>query len=204
MTSTDEPAPVPRGTGPIDSTSVGDPACFVPLATLAERCAASAAPRDRGRVTLLVRRVEAGRRQHPTRVVLTAAAGMPGDAWLRKTPDDPTAQLTVMQHDVALVLANGQPLALFGDNLFFDLDLSEQNLPVGSRLRVGAAILEVTPKPHTGCRKFRARFGADALRFVSAPERRRQNLRGIYLRVIEDGEVAVGDAVEVLARPVVP
>lgn len=202
MTGMDDRSPARSPAAPVDSSSIGDPACFLPLTTLAERFAAVAAPTDRGRVTLLVTRVEAGRREHPTRVVLTAAAGMPGDAWLRKTPDDPTAQLAVMQHGVALMLANGQPLALFGDNLFLDLDLSAKNLPIGSRLRAGGALLEVTPKPHNGCRKFQARFGADALRFVAAPERRHRNLRGIYLRVVEDGEVGVGDAVEVLARPV--
>jgi MOSC domain-containing protein YiiM len=109
-----------------------------------------------------------------------------------------------MQHGVALLIANGQPLCLAGDNLFFDLDLSAANLPIGSRLRVGAAVLEVTPKPHNGCRKFMGRFGNDALRFVAHPERRPLNLRGIYLRVVEDGEIAVGDVVEVLARPDAP
>jgi MOSC domain-containing protein YiiM len=125
---------------------------------------------------------------------------MPGDAWKRKTPDKPEAQLAVMQLGIAEFLANGQPLALFGDNLFLDLDLSAANLPIGSRLRAGGVLLEVTPKAHNGCRKFMGRFGNDALRFISQPAIRPLNLRGIYLRVIEDGEVAVGDAVEVVAR----
>src|SRR4029079_8249763 len=84
--------------------------------------------------------------------------------------------------------------------LFFDLDLSAANLPIGSRLRAGGVLLEVTPKAHNGCHKFKGRFGGDALRFVAPPERRPLNLRGIYLRVVEDGEVAVGDAVEVVMR----
>ena len=155
---------------------------------------------DRGRVHLLVTRVAGGRRECPDRVRLTTLDGMPGDAWKRKTPHKPEAQLTVMQADVATLIANGQPLPLFGDNLFFDLDLSAANLPIGSRLRVGAAVLEVTPKAHTGCSKFKGRFGADALRFVAHPDRRDRKLRGIYLRVIEDGEVAVGDAVTVVTR----
>jgi MOSC domain-containing protein YiiM len=132
--------------------------------------------------------------------VLTAAGGMPGDAWTRKIPVLPEAQLAVMQRDVAELIANGQPLVLFGDNVFLDLDLAAANLPIGSRLRAGAAHLEVTPKPHNGCHKFKARFGADALRLVAHPERRHRNLRGIYLKVVEDGAVAVGDAVEVLMR----
>ena len=149
---------------------------------------------------MLVTRVRDGRREEPPRVVLTAAAGMPGDAWHRRSPDEFDAQLAVMQHAVAALIANGQPLPLFGDNLFLDLDLSAGNLPIGSRVRAGKALLEVTPKPHNGCHKFKGRFGADALRFVAHAERRHLNLRGIYLRVIEDGEVAVGDVVEVVAR----
>jgi hypothetical protein len=185
----------------IDSTTVGDPAAFVPLATLCERFAATQpSPRDRGRVTLLVRRVEDGRREEPREVHLTATRGMPGDAWYRKKPDQIDAQLTAVQHAVGVLIANGQPLALFGDSLFFDLDLSAANLPVGSRLCAGAALLEVTLKPHRGCSKFSGRFGPDALRFVAHPERRSFNLRGIYLRVVADGAVAVGDPVEVLSR----
>jgi len=184
----------------IDSSSVGNPAAFLPLGVLCDRLLTVTPPRDRGRVMVLVTRVRDGRRENPERVVLTAAAGMPGDAWLRKSPDKPEAQLAVMQHAVAALIANGQPLPLFGDNMFLDLDLSAANLPIGSRLRAGAALLEVTPKPHNGCHKFQGRFGADALRFVAHPERRHLNLRGIYLQVIEDGEVAVGDGVEVVAR----
>jgi MOSC domain-containing protein YiiM len=185
----------------IDSTSIGDPGAFLALDVLRARLAtAPAVPRERGRVMLLVTRVADGRRERPARVVLTGAAGMPGDAWARKTPTKPEAQLAVMQNDVAMLVANGQPLALFGDNLFLDLDLSAANLPIGSRVRAGAALLEVTPKAHNGCHKFKSRFGADALRFVQEPECRHRNLRGIYLRVVEDGAVAVGDAVEVVAR----
>jgi MOSC domain-containing protein YiiM len=105
-----------------------------------------------------------------------------------------------MQKDVAELIANGQPVTLFGDNLFVELDLSASNLPPGSRMRVGQAILEVTPKPHNGCYKFEARFGPDALRLVSQLELRHRNLRGIHLRVVQDGAVHTGDLVEVLSR----
>ena len=186
----------------VDSTSLGDPERFLAFDVLAERFALlRGAPRDTGRVAALVTRVDGGRRHLLPRVRLTAAGGMPGDAWHRKSPDKPEAQLAVMQLGVAELLANGQPLALFGDNLFLDLDLSAANLPIGSRVRAGAVLLEVTPKAHNGCRKFLSRFGDEALRFISAPERRALRMRGIYLRVIEDGEVAVGDAVEVVTRP---
>lgn len=186
---------------PFDSSSVGDPTRFLALADLhACLAAATPAPSDVGRVAKLVARQHEGRRVELARALLTVADGMPGDAWGRRMPRKTEAQLAVMQHDVATLIANGQPLVLFGDNLFLELDLSAANLPIGSRLRAGAAFFEVTPKAHNGCAKFQARFGAAALRFVAEPERRHRNLRGIYLRVVEEGEVAVGDPVHVVSR----
>lgn len=158
------------------------------------------APKGRGSVTLLVSRTGGGKRETPDRVVLTVANGMPDDAWGRDENHNPDAQLTIMRGDVATLMANGQPLTLFGDNLFVDLDLSSQNLPHGTRLQVGEALLEVTPEPHDGCHKFRQRFGADALRMTADKQLREQHLRGIYMRVIQDGAVGVGDVIEVLAR----
>jgi MOSC domain-containing protein YiiM len=186
----------------VDSESVGEPARFRSLGELeAALTELPGAPRDCGRVVLVVRRREGGRRETPDRVRLTADLGVPGDAWGRREHRTLDGQIAVMQADVAGLIANGQPLTLFGDNLFLELDLSAENLPVGSRVRVGGAVLGVTPKPHDGCWKFRARFGGDALRFVSQRDLRHRNLRGIYLRVVDAGEVAPGDAVEVLARP---
>jgi MOSC domain-containing protein YiiM len=107
-------------------------------------------------------------------------------------------QLAVMNRAVASLIAAGQPLVTFGDNLYVDLDLSAANLPFGTRLRVGSALVEMTPHPHNGCAKFNARFGNDALRLVQRKETRDRNYRGVYWRVIEDGGVAVGEAIEVL------
>jgi MOSC domain-containing protein YiiM len=106
-----------------------------------------------------------------------------------------------MEHDVARLIANGQPLELFGDQLFVELDLSRENLPTGTRVRIGTATVEVSPKPHNGCQKFRSRFGTDALRFVARADLRHRNFRGIYVRVVEDGDVRVNDPVEVIDRP---
>ncbi|HEX9670600.1 MAG TPA: hypothetical protein VGC93_14100, partial [Thermoanaerobaculia bacterium] len=121
---------------------------------------------------------EGGRRELPDRSRLSPEAGVAGDAWGRRAKRTADTQITAMQADVAELIANGQ-LTLFGANLFLELDLSARNLPVGSRLRIGAPVLEVTPVPHNGCRKFQARFGQEALRFVSGKELRQRNLRGI-------------------------
>lgn len=155
-----------------------------------------APPRERGTLALIVRRLAGGTRETPARVLLTPEAGVPGDDWCRRPPRDPEAQLAVMRLDVAELIASGQPVTLFGDNLLVDLDLSAANLPAGTRLRVGGALVEVTPKPHNGCAKFVARFGNDALRLVQRGQTRDQNYRGIYWRVIQPGEAALGDAIE--------
>jgi MOSC domain-containing protein YiiM len=153
-----------------------------------------------GRVALLVRRLADGVRERPESVRLSAEEGLTGDDWTRRPPRDPAAQLAVMRREVAELIANGQPLTLFGDNLFVDLDLSAASQPAGARFRVGEALVEVTPKPHNGCSKFRQRFGADALRFVQAAPTRDRNLRGVYWRVVEAGDVRVGDAIVALAE----
>jgi MOSC domain-containing protein YiiM len=158
-------------------------------------------PLDSGRLTLIVCRRAPGVHEPLERVRLTPEEGVPGDEWNRRDPRHPEAQLTVMRHDVAELVGNGQPLTTPGDNLIVDLELSAANLPVGTRLRVGEAVVEVTPKPHNGCRKFAQRFGEDAVRFVQAPATRHLNLRGIYWRVILAGNAGVGARIEVLSRP---
>jgi MOSC domain-containing protein YiiM len=183
----------------VTSESVGDPTRFRTFDDLERRLRAlPPAPALAGRVALIVARGEGGLRETPPAVRLVPGDGIPGDAWARRSKTALDAQITVMQIGVAELVANGQPLTLFGDNLFVDLDLSTEHLPTGTRLRAGTAILVVTPKPHNGCKKFRARFGEEALRFVSAPALRPLNLRGIYVRAIAEGDVAVGDDIEVL------
>jgi len=162
--------------------------------------ALAAGPTSTGRLALLVCRRADGVRETPEQAILSPEEGLAGDGWSRRPPRDPEAQLAVMRHEVALMIAGGQPLGVFGDNLFVDLDLSAANLPVGSRLRVGEALVEMTAEPHDGCRKFRDRFGQHALRFVQARATRSQNLRGVYWRVVEAGLAAVGDPVRVISR----
>ncbi len=160
-----------------------------------------AAPQEIGRLELIVRRYPDGRRERLDRAALTPEEGVPGDGWNRRPPRDLNAQLAVMRLDIAEILAAKQDVTIAGDNLFVDLDISTENLPAGTRLRAGGVTVEVTPKPHNGCKKFNGRFGNDALRFVSDPATRHQNRRGIYFKVVEAGEVAAGDALEVLSRP---
>ena len=163
------------------------------------------APRDRGTLALILRRHADGTRETPARIVLDRELGVPGDKWSRlPAPRNLEMQLAVMNHAVATLIAAGQPLITFGDNLYVDLDLSAASLPTGTRLRVGAALALVTAFPHNGCSQFNARFGNDALRLVQRKETRDQNYRGVYWRVIEAGEIAVGDAIEVIARPATP
>lgn len=159
------------------------------------------APTDAGCVALIVRRPATDARETPDRVELSPEHGVPGDGWSLNPNRNPGYQITVIRRDVAMLLANGQAPEIAGDNLFVDLDLSDANLPAGTRLRIGDAVVEVTPLPHNGCAKFRARFGADALAFVQAKETRHLNLRGIHFRVIEGGEVSVGSPITVLSRP---
>jgi MOSC domain-containing protein YiiM len=158
-------------------------------------------PADSGRLTLIVCRRAPGIHEPLDRVRLTPEEGVPGDEWNRRSPRHPNAQLTVIRRDVAEMVAHGQPLTTSGDNLIVELDISATNLPVGTRLRVGEAVVEVTPKPHNGCQKFAQRFGADALRFVQTPATRQHNLRGIYWKVVSAGEASVGAQIQVLSRP---
>lgn len=185
----------------LDSESMGDPERFLSFAELCGKLALlRGAPTNGGRVVLIVSRRDLGRRELPARLALTPEGGVPGDAWSRRAKPDPAGQIAVIQADVAGLIANGQPLELFGDNLVLDLDLSAGNLPPGSRVRVGDATLEITPKPHNGCKKFLGRFGPGAHQFVWDAGLRHRNFRGIYMRVVEAGEVGVGDPVEVMGR----
>src|SRR5262249_49384934 len=94
---------------------------------------------------------------------------------------------------IALVAQEKDRWQLAGDQLFIDIDLSLANLPAGSRLQIGSAVVEVTPKPHTGCKKFVSRFGLDAMLFVNSPLGRELCLRGINARVIQSGRIQIGD-----------
>ncbi len=178
----------------------GDSERHLPMEGLERGLADLAPPDDAGTLELIVSRGDNGHRETPERTFLTPSRGVSGDAWVRDCPEKIDAQLAVMRVDVARLFANGQALSLFGDNLLVDLDLSAANLPAGSRLRLGSALLEVTPEPHNGCLKFRQRFGKHALRLTADRRFRDLHLRGIYMKVVEEGEISLGDAIEVISR----
>jgi len=158
-------------------------------------------------VELIVRRPAENEREVLEEGTLDLADGLVGDMWRvrgsRSTPDgsaNPLAQLTLQNARLAMLVAGPRerwPLA--GDQLYVDLDLSVENLPPGTRLAVGSAVIEITPHPHTGCAKFSARFGSDALRFVNSQAGRMLRLRGVNTRVVEDGVVRRGDPIRKVA-----
>jgi MOSC domain-containing protein YiiM len=154
-------------------------------------------PADDGRVELVVRRPAENEREILDEGVLDPAEGLVGDVWSRDGDDpNPDVQLTMMNSRLAELVAGARehwPLA--GDQLYVDLDLSVDNLPAGTRLALGEAVVEVTPEPHTGCAKFSARFGSEALKFVNKPPGRDLRLRGVNARVVTPGTVRVGDAI---------
>jgi MOSC domain len=160
-------------------------------------------PRDAAPVELIVARPAPGERVILDECVLDVTTGLAGDTWLargsRSMPDrsaDPAAQLTLMSTRVlAAIEPDPARWPLAGDQLYLDLDLSEENLPAGTRLTTGSVVLEVTDLPHTGCSQFSARFGADALRWISTPAGRAMRMRGMYVRVLAGGTVGVGDVV---------
>jgi MOSC domain-containing protein YiiM len=153
-------------------------------------------PRQQGRVSLIVLRHPDRSHQTPSAVEITPDGGLRGDRWSLAQSPDPGLQVTLMNVRVAeLVSAGRWPLDAAGDNLLVDFDLSQEWLPTGARLAIGTACLEVTPHPHSGCKKFAAKFGQDALRWVNWKDFRPRRLRGLNCRVVTAGRVAVGDPV---------
>src|SRR5262245_5560103 len=161
-------------------------------------------PKDEGVIAMIVRRPKVDAREVLEEGELDLVEGLVGDTWKvrgsSRTPDraaHPDMQLNVMNARVIALLAREKdrwPLA--GDQLFIDMDVSSENLPPGTRLALGSAVIEVTDQPHTGCKKFEARFGLDALKFVNSPLGRQLQLRGVNAKVTRPGVIRVGDFVK--------
>lgn len=164
---------------------------------------ASPSPQTTGHLHLIVTRPTENERRVVEKATLDTIAGLIGDNWYtrgsRHTADGrahPDMQITLMNSRVIQAIAGDRerwPLA--GDQLFVDLDLGEDNLPPGTRLAVGTALLEITTVPHNGCAKFTERYGPAAIRFVNSPEGRRRRRRGVYAKVIQSGTITTGDTI---------
>lgn len=158
------------------------------------------APKDNGLLRLIVRRPQVDQREVVEEAELDPVLGLIGDSWSRrgssKSADGgphPEMQINIMNSRVtALVAQELERWPLAGDQLYIDMDLSKENLPAGSRIEVGSAVLEVSALPHTGCHKFVARFGVDAMKFVNSTVGKELCLRGINAKVVQAGVVKVG------------
>lgn len=164
-------------------------------------------PGDEGVLQMIVRRPAVGDREVLQEGELDPAVGLVGDTWSRRSSrrtfdggPHPDMQLNIMNARVVALVAQAKerwPLA--GDQLFVDMDLGEDNLPPGTRLRLGSAVIEVTAQPHTGCGKFTERFGVDAMKFVNSITYKELHLRGINARVVTGGTIRVGDRLKKLS-----
>lgn len=157
-------------------------------------------PRGTGTVEMIVCRPAENERRVLEEGRLTTDAGLVGDDWRRRAGDHPSvhAQLTVMNARYAdLIAGERDRWALAGDQLYVDFDLSIEHLPPGTRLDVGTAVIEVSAEPHTGCAKFRRRFGRDALRLANSEAGRALRLRGLNARVVAAGTVRPGDTIAI-------
>ena len=161
-------------------------------------------PKDDGVLRLIVRRPKIDEREILETGELDTLVGLVGDTWnirgSSRTADNsphPDMQLNIMNSRVAaLVAQNKNRWHLAGDQLYIDIDLSDENLPAGTQITIGSAIVEVTAQPHTGCKKFVERFGLDAMKFVNSPVGKQLHLRGINAKVIKSGTIRQGDLVK--------
>ncbi len=166
-------------------------------------------PADGGALLMIVRRPGIDGREVVEAGSLDVAVGLTGDSWQDRPSSSsadggphPLAQVTIINSRMLdLVARSRERWPLAGDQLVVDLDLSAENLPPGTRLSIGSAVIEVTEKPHTGCLKFASRFGHAALRFVSTPLAMALRLRGVNTRVVQSGTIRAGDTVARIAAP---
>jgi len=157
-------------------------------------------PTNGGALRLIASRPAIGEREILEEGELDLESGLIGDNWIsrggEKRAPNPDAQLTLMNVRVAdLVSSSKERWVLAGDQLYVDLDIGLDNLPAGTRLAIGSALIEVTAEPHTGCKKFVERFGMDAMQFVNSEEGKQLCLRGINTRIVQAGTIHVGDEI---------
>ncbi len=160
-------------------------------------------PKSEGILKQIVRRPDIDQREVLQSGELSFSDGLEGDSWKyrgsRRTEDGsshPDMQINIMNARIIELIAKDESRwALAGDQLYIDIDLSPDNLPPGSKLKIGDAELMITEQPHTGCGKFKERFGSDALKFINSAYGKENNFRGVNARVTKEGKINSGDAV---------
>ena len=161
------------------------------------------APAGTGTIQLIVRRPAENAREVLDEARINDAEGIEGDTWNQRGTSlsadggpHPNKQITIMNSRAAeAVIGPIERWPLAGDQIYADLDIGHEALPADTQLSIGTAVVEVAVEPHTGCAKFAARFGREALRFVNTGEGSSLRLRGVNCRVIQPGTVKVGDSV---------
>ncbi len=164
------------------------------------------APKDEGQVALIVVRPESGLREMPTTIHISRARGVEGDRWADGSwlQDDngrphPDVQINLMNTHAAEAIAGEKSnWAAAGNNFFVNLDMSPENLPPGTRLALGDAEIEISKQPNKACQKFIDRYGRDACVFVNVGPGWALRMRGLYARVVSDGDVCLGDQIRKL------
>lgn len=165
-------------------------------------------PKDHGVLRLIVRRPKEDAREVLDAGELDLIEGLKGDNWATRGSSsmadgssNPDKQLNIMNARAAALVAAADEnrWQLAGDQLFIDLDLSDENLPAGTRLEIGSAVIEITPPPHNGCKKFVARFGLEAMKFVNSAVGKQLHLRGVCAKVVQPGTIRQGDSVKKIA-----
>lgn len=153
-------------------------------------------PNDDGVLELIVRRPQENEREVLDTGELDIEKGLVGDGWLADDGNSETQIAIINSRIIDLLAQTPERWKLAGDQLYIDLNLTDENLPAGTRLAIGSAIIEVTAHPHNGCKKFVERFGLDAMKFVNSTVGKQYHLRGIYARVVRSGTIRRGDAVK--------
>lgn len=157
-----------------------------------------ASPKDEGRVVRCVVRPAHDRRETPAAIRVSPERGVEFDRWDSDAARRPGNQVSLINVHVLRSLAGTEErMPLSGDNLQVDLELSESNLPVGTRLSIGSALLEVSADPHRPCKKFHQRFGASAVKKVVRASKKGRRGRGLLATVLRAGEIRVGDTIRV-------
>jgi hypothetical protein len=154
-----------------------------------------ASPMDDGVLELIVRRPREGEREVLDAGELDAEKGLTGDVWATDDGNLETQIAIMNSRFVDLIAQDKERWKIAGDQLYIDMNLTDENLPAGTRLAIGSAVIEVTPEPHTGCRLFVERFGRDAMIYTNSPTGKKYHLRGIYAKVVRSGTIRRGDSV---------